>query len=186
VQPHRAEEEAEPVSEEPQAVAAPANPALPDSDTSGATTPAAPAVGGLTAAEAQLYTPPPKKNVVARAPIALPQSAANVAKSEAAAAAAASAPLADVVTYSRKDFTFNKRFFETKMPGFFRVVLSEADQQKVILVKSARGNFMGQRITKVTPTELTLQIFKENVTADEPIPFNEIQEVIIAPRESEA
>ncbi|MDB6054969.1 MAG: hypothetical protein JWN25_2492 [Verrucomicrobiales bacterium] len=170
-----------PVVEEPAATAEPENPALPDpgkpvAETSGETAPPPPV-------EAPIYTPPPRKSVT-RAPINLPQSPANVAKAEAAAAAAASAPPADVQIFSRKDFTFNKRFFETKMPGFFRVVLSEADQQKVIYVKSARGNFVGQRITKVSPSDLTLQIFKENVTADESIPFNEIQEVSIMPRDS--
>jgi len=83
------------------------------------------------------------------------------------------------VVYQRGDFSFNRRFFETKLAGFFRVVLSEADKDLLIHIKAARGDFVGKRITRVTPSELYLQVFKENVTADEMIPFVEIVEVQI-------
>jgi len=98
----------------------------------------------------------------------------------AARAAAPETPPADLpapVVYQRGDFSFNRRFFETKLAGFFRVVLSDADKDMVIFIKASRGEFVGKRITRVTPTELYLEIFKENATADEMIPFMEILEV---------
>jgi hypothetical protein len=83
------------------------------------------------------------------------------------------------VVYRRGDYSFNRRFFETKLAGFFRVVLGEAEKDMVILIKSARGEFIGKRISRITPAELYLQIFKEGASADEMIPFMEITEVQI-------
>jgi hypothetical protein len=83
------------------------------------------------------------------------------------------------VVYQRGEFSFNRRFFETKMPGFFRVVLSDADKNMLIYVKAVRGEFVGKRICRITPAELGLQVFKDNATAEEMIPFVEILEVQI-------
>src|SRR5205823_5956256 len=41
-------------------------------------------------------------------------------------------------TYTRGEFTFNRRFFETKFPGFFRMVPSEAEKDLVIVIKAVR------------------------------------------------
>jgi len=95
------------------------------------------------------------------------------------AAAPAQEDLPAPVVYQRGDFLFNRRFFETKLAGFFRVVLSEADKELRIHIKAARGDFVGKRISRITPTELYLQVFKESATADEMIPFAEILEVQI-------
>ncbi len=96
-----------------------------------------------------------------------------------AAAAPAQAELPAPLVFPRGDFSFNRRFFETKLAGFFRVVLSGADKDLLIHIKSTRGDFVGKRITRITPAELYLQVFKENATADEMIPFVEILEVQI-------
>jgi hypothetical protein len=83
------------------------------------------------------------------------------------------------VVFQKGDFTFNRRFFETRMPGFFRVVPGDAEKDMVVMIKSLRGEYVGRRITRITPNELDLQTFKGDVTADVLIPFNEIQEVQI-------
>lgn len=83
------------------------------------------------------------------------------------------------IIFRRGEFSFNRRFFETKLAGFFRLVPGEAEKDMVIIIKSARGQFTGKRITRVTQTELYLQVFKENATHDEMIPFSEVQEVIV-------
>ena len=106
----------------------------------------------------------------ARGPAA-PQPAAE----EAPSAEDLPAPL----VYQRGDFSFNRRFFETKLTGFFRVVLSEEDKDLLIHIRSARGDFVGKRISRITPSELYLQVFKESATAEEKIPFVEILEVQI-------
>lgn len=100
-----------------------------------------------------------------------------LAHAEEAAPAAPAFPAP--VVFRRGEFSFNRRFFETKMPGFFRVVPGEAEKDMVLLVKAARGEFTGKRITNVTQNELYLQVFKNDATHDEMIPFTEIQEVRI-------
>jgi hypothetical protein len=85
--------------------------------------------------------------------------------------------LPPTVTYTRGETSFNRRFFETKLAGFFRLVPSPADADLRIHLKSARGDFVGRRIIRITPTELYLQVGNENATADEMIPFTDIFEV---------
>jgi hypothetical protein len=87
--------------------------------------------------------------------------------------------LPEPVVFRRGDFSFNRRFFETKLTGFFRVVLSAADKDMLIYIKSARGDFVGKRISRITPSELYLEVFKEEATAEEMIPFMEVLEVQI-------
>jgi hypothetical protein len=83
------------------------------------------------------------------------------------------------VVYPRGQFTFNRRFFETKFAGFLKMVPGEAERDKVIQIKSARGEYTGQRLTKIEPNELYLQIRKGNATEDVMIPFSEIFEVTV-------
>ncbi|HZM02864.1 MAG TPA: hypothetical protein VFC44_07555 [Candidatus Saccharimonadales bacterium] len=101
-----------------------------------------------------------------------------VAASNPSYEAVANAPsLPQPIVFQRGDFSFNRRFFETKLAGFFRVVPGENERDMVIEIISGRGNFVGRRITRITPTELYLQVFRDNATADEMIPFVEILEV---------
>jgi len=81
------------------------------------------------------------------------------------------------VVYARGEFSFNRRFFETKLAGFFRLVPSPSEADLRIHLKSARGDFVGRRITRITPAELYLQVGNEGATADEMIPFADIFEV---------
>ncbi len=83
------------------------------------------------------------------------------------------------VVYARGQTTFNRRFFETKFAGFLKVVPGEAEKDKVILVKSARGEYTGQRLSKVEANEVFLQIRKGVATEDVMIPFSEIYEVTV-------
>lgn len=90
---------------------------------------------------------------------------------------AAPPALPEPIVFRRGDFSFNRRFFETRLAGFFRLVPGEAERDMVVSIKSGRGDFTGRRITRITPTELYLQVFHDNATADEMIPFIEILEV---------
>jgi hypothetical protein len=110
--------------------------------------------------------------VLAGGPVAARQAAAPVAQQVAHA-------LPEPIVFRRGDFSFNRRFFETKLAGFFRLVPSEADKDMVIHIKSGRGDFTGRRITRITPSEFYLQVFHDNATADEMIPFVEVLEVQI-------
>ena len=81
--------------------------------------------------------------------------------------------------YQRGQTTFNRRFFETKLSGFLRVIPSEAEKDMLIHIKSARGEYVGSRLSRVMPNELYLQISKGGASSDVIIPFNDISEVQI-------
>jgi hypothetical protein len=80
-------------------------------------------------------------------------------------------------TFQRGQFTFNRRFFETKFPGFFGVVRRDADRDMVLVVKSARGEYIGQRITRIAANDLHLQVMRGHASEEVMIPFQEVQEV---------
>jgi len=99
------------------------------------------------------------------------------APAEAPVVAQPAAP--EQVVFSRGQFTFNRRFFETKFAGFLKMVPGEAERDKVIQIKSARGEFTGTRLSKLEANELFLQVKKGVASEDVMLPYSEIQEVII-------
>jgi hypothetical protein len=78
-------------------------------------------------------------------------------------------------TFRRGEFTFNRRFFETQLASFLRVVPTEADKDMFVEVKSLRGDFVGTRLAKVLQNEIGLLVDKGGVTQEVMIPFTEIQ-----------
>jgi len=79
--------------------------------------------------------------------------------------------------YQRGHFSFNRRFFETKMSGFLRVVPSEAEKDMLIFVKSSRGEHVATRISRLTPNEIHLHVVKGGASAEVMIPYTELAEV---------
>jgi hypothetical protein len=64
--------------------------------------------------------------------------------------------LPPTTTYQRGQFTFNRRFIETKFAGFFGVVRRDADRDMVLVIKSSRGEYIGQRISRIAANDLHL------------------------------
>ncbi len=91
------------------------------------------------------------------------------------------APAAAVV-FHRGEFTFNRRFFETKLGGFFGVVRREQERNQVVVIKAARGEFVAQRITRIAANELHVQVQRGHASEEVMVPFQEIQEVQIKQR----
>ena len=81
--------------------------------------------------------------------------------------------------FQRGQFTFNRRFFETKFPGFFGVVRRDAERDLVLVIKSARGEYTGQRISRIAANDLHLQVQKGAATEEVMIPFQDIQEIVL-------
>ena len=50
--------------------------------------------------------------------------------------------------FQRGQFTFNRRFIETKFSGFFGIVRRDAEKDMILLIKSTRGEFPASRITR--------------------------------------
>jgi hypothetical protein len=79
--------------------------------------------------------------------------------------------------FQRGAYTFNRRFFETKFPGFFGILRRDPEKDMVLVVKSARGEFVGQRITRIAANDLHLHVQKGPASEEVTIPFTEIQEI---------
>ena len=80
--------------------------------------------------------------------------------------------------FSRGEFMFNRRFFETRFPGFFGIVRREADRDMVLIIKSARGQYVVQRITRISANDMHIQVASGPASQEVMIPFVEISEVI--------
>ena len=85
--------------------------------------------------------------------------------------------LPETITYQRGQFTFNRRFFETKFPAFFGVVRREADKDMVLVIKSNRGEYTTQRISRIAANDLHVQVQKGAATEEIMVPFQEIKEL---------
>ena len=79
---------------------------------------------------------------------------------------------------------FNRRFFETKFPGFFGVVRREADKDMVLFIKAARGQYIGERISRISANDMYVQVHKGEASEEVMVPFSEIQEVQLKHRDS--
>lgn len=82
-------------------------------------------------------------------------------------------------SFARGQYTFNRRFFETQLASFLRVVPSEADKEMIIHVKALRGEFVGTRLVRVQPNEIVLLVDKGGATQEVALPYTEIQLVQI-------
>jgi hypothetical protein len=84
------------------------------------------------------------------------------------------------VIYKRGETTFNRRFFETKFAGFFRVVLGEKEKQMIIVVKTSRDEFVARRIARITGNEMHIQLLNGS---ESPVSFGDIAQVQLKPKE---
>jgi len=108
-------------------------------------------------------------------PAAAEAAAASAAASGATTHAAANVPQTQV--FKRGQFTFNRRFIETKFASFFGAVRRGADKDMVLLVKSTRGEFVASRITRVAANDMHIEVQKGGAPQEIQMPFAEIQEL---------
>ena len=93
------------------------------------------------------------------------------------APAPAAAALPQTQIFQRGAFTFNRRFLETKFAGFFGVVRRDAEKDLILVIKAARGEYHGTRISRISANDLHLQVIKGNASEEVLIPFTEIKEI---------
>jgi hypothetical protein len=86
--------------------------------------------------------------------------------------------------FQRGAFMFNRRFFETKFPGFFGMVRRDADKDMILQFKAGRGEYIADRISRISANDLHLQVRKGQATEEVMIPFTEIQEVQLKHKDS--
>ena len=56
--------------------------------------------------------------------------------------------------FKRGETTFNRRFFETQFPSFFRVVTTEADRDLVLDVAAGKSSVVASRISRISANEI--------------------------------
>jgi hypothetical protein len=95
--------------------------------------------------------------------------------------AAAGAAPEQAKHFKRGETTFNRRFFETQFPSFFRVVASESDKDLVIEVATSKGTVVGTRITRISATEIHLRTPESSEVAVE---FPQVLEVKLRGRDA--
>ncbi len=92
-------------------------------------------------------------------------------------AAEAKPALPQTQVFQRGKFTFNRRFFETKFPGFFGMVRRDTEKDMVLLFKTARGEHIASRISRIAASDLHIEVRKGSASQEVGIPFLEIQEI---------
>lgn len=85
--------------------------------------------------------------------------------------------LPETVIFKRGQFTFNRRFIETKFPGFFGVVRRDADKGMVLVIKSSRGDYACDRISRIAANDMHIEIHRGTASEEVMIRFQEIQEI---------
>lgn len=125
--------------------------------------------------------PPPKEEPVTSSFAGDPNAAQHPTSLHFAVASApeATPALPEAEIFKRGQFTFNRRFIETKFAAFFGVVRHGDHKDSVLLFKTVRGEFVANRITRMAASDLHAEVRKGAATAEVIIPFGEIQEVQI-------
>ena len=119
-------------------------------------------------------------NVPAQSASASAASAAHAPGSTSTAARNAAAPNEGLPRqFRRGETTFNRRFFETQFPSFFKVVASEADKDLVLEVTTAAGVTVANRIARIGGTDLVLKAADGSET---PVEFAQVLEVKLRDR----
>ena len=101
---------------------------------------------------------------------------------QAAGEAAASPDKPAVQVFQRGQFTFNRRFFETKFSGYFGVVRHGAEKNQTLLVKTGGGQFVVERITRISANDVHLEIVQGGALSEVMLPFAQIQEIQLQPK----
>lgn len=84
--------------------------------------------------------------------------------------------------FQRGQFTFNRRFFETKFSGYFGVVRHGAEKNMALLVKTSSGQFIVERITRISSSDVHLEVVQGGAHREIMLPFAQILEIQLQPK----
>jgi hypothetical protein len=79
--------------------------------------------------------------------------------------------------FQRGQFTFNRRFFETKFSGFFALIRRESERNLVLTIKTGRANMVVERITRIATNEMHVEVAGGSGKQEVMVPFAEVVEV---------
>jgi hypothetical protein len=103
--------------------------------------------------------------------------------SSSSSTSAAAAP-SEAQTFQRGQFTFNRRFFETKFSGYFALIRREAEKNMELTVKTGRAHHVVERITRISTNEMHIEIGQGAVKQEIMVPFAEIVEIQLKPKDA--
>jgi len=83
--------------------------------------------------------------------------------------------------FQRGQYTFNRRFLETKFSGFFGAIRRGPDKDSVLLVKTTREQFVASRITRIAANDVHFEIVAGAGVREVMVPFADIQEMQLKP-----
>jgi hypothetical protein len=87
-------------------------------------------------------------------------------------------------TFQRGQFTFNRRFFETKFSGFFSAMRRGAEKDLMLLVKTPQGQFAVERISRIAADDVHFEIVQGAERREIMVPFADIQEIQLKPKDA--
>ena len=92
-------------------------------------------------------------------------------------APAAAVSLPETQVFQRGQFTFNRRFFETKFSGFFGMTRHGANKDMVLVIKTARAQHVAERVSRISANEAHFEVVVGAAHQEVMVPFGEILEV---------
>jgi hypothetical protein len=84
--------------------------------------------------------------------------------------------------FKRGQFTFNRRFIETKFAGFFTEPRSGTEADLVLVLKTTTGEFQIERITRIEAGDMNVEVVVEGGRQEFQVPFADIQELQLQPK----
>jgi len=106
--------------------------------------------------------------------------AAHTALHTAAPAPDAAAVVPEPQVFKRGQFTFNRRFIETKFASFFGIARREADKEMILVIKAGRHTLTATRISRIAANDLHVETAQGEVQ----VAFAEIQEITLKHKNS--
>ncbi|HUB86735.1 MAG TPA: hypothetical protein VMB22_02505 [Verrucomicrobiae bacterium] len=86
-------------------------------------------------------------------------------------------PGSNIEIFQRGQYTFNRRFFETKFSGFFGIVRTEADRGKTLLVKTPGQLLTVERISRITANDMHVEVVQGGERREIMVAYADIQQV---------
>lgn len=84
--------------------------------------------------------------------------------------------------FKRGQFTFNRRFIESKFAGFLAETRSPADASTTLILKTAGSQMIVERIVSLAASDMQVEVSLGEVRQEVTIPFADIQEIQLKPK----
>jgi hypothetical protein len=84
--------------------------------------------------------------------------------------------------FQRGQFTFNRRFIESKFAGYMGETRTGAEADTTLVVKTSSSQLIVERIKRIAASEMSVEVALGEVRQEVTVPFADIQEIQIKPK----